>query len=149
MKYERTIYALILGFVGFVTSFGAHIVAVNLPFYAETVGVGVAVIGLLIAAYDFAEIIAKPLFGALADRQGMKRTMLAGIVVSNAILLVDYINTLRRRDVMPLREAVEVGGRRRLRRGSGAGRRLPRVDDMGSDCRRGPGSAIGRSAGPA
>jgi HAE1 family hydrophobic/amphiphilic exporter-1 len=41
--------------------------------------------------------------------------MLAGIVVSNAILLVDYINTLRRRDGMPLREAVEIGGRRRLR----------------------------------
>jgi HAE1 family hydrophobic/amphiphilic exporter-1 len=41
--------------------------------------------------------------------------MLAGIVVSNAILLVDYINTLRRRDGMPLREAVEVGGRTRLR----------------------------------
>ncbi|MEQ1731835.1 MAG: efflux RND transporter permease subunit, partial [Vicinamibacterales bacterium] len=41
--------------------------------------------------------------------------MLAGIVVSNAILLVDYINTLRHRDGMPLREAVEVGGRTRLR----------------------------------
>jgi HAE1 family hydrophobic/amphiphilic exporter-1 len=41
--------------------------------------------------------------------------MLAGIVVSNAILLVDYINTLRRRDGMALREAVELGGRTRLR----------------------------------
>jgi HAE1 family hydrophobic/amphiphilic exporter-1 len=41
--------------------------------------------------------------------------MLAGIVVSNAILLVDYINTLRRRDGLPLREAVELGGRTRLR----------------------------------
>jgi HAE1 family hydrophobic/amphiphilic exporter-1 len=41
--------------------------------------------------------------------------MLAGIVVSNAILLVDYINTLRQRDGMPLREAVELGGRTRLR----------------------------------
>ena len=41
--------------------------------------------------------------------------MLAGIVVSNAILLVDYINTLRRRDGVPLREAVELGGRTRLR----------------------------------
>jgi HAE1 family hydrophobic/amphiphilic exporter-1 len=41
--------------------------------------------------------------------------MLAGIVVSNAILLVDYINTLRRRDGMPLRQAVEIGGRTRLR----------------------------------
>jgi HAE1 family hydrophobic/amphiphilic exporter-1 len=41
--------------------------------------------------------------------------MLAGIVVSNAILLVDYANTLRRRDKMPLREAVEHAGRTRLR----------------------------------
>jgi HAE1 family hydrophobic/amphiphilic exporter-1 len=41
--------------------------------------------------------------------------MLAGIVVSNAILLVDYINTLRRRDGMAIREAVELGGRTRLR----------------------------------
>jgi HAE1 family hydrophobic/amphiphilic exporter-1 len=41
--------------------------------------------------------------------------MLAGIVVSNAILLVDYINTLRRRDGLSIREAVELGGRTRLR----------------------------------
>jgi HAE1 family hydrophobic/amphiphilic exporter-1 len=41
--------------------------------------------------------------------------MLAGIVVSNAILLVDYTNILRRRDHVPLREAVETAGRTRLR----------------------------------
>ena len=41
--------------------------------------------------------------------------MLAGIVVSNGILLVDYTNVLRRRDGVPLREAVEVAGRTRLR----------------------------------
>jgi HAE1 family hydrophobic/amphiphilic exporter-1 len=41
--------------------------------------------------------------------------MLAGIVVSNAILLVDYTNTLRRRDNLPLRQAVELAGRTRLR----------------------------------
>lgn len=41
--------------------------------------------------------------------------MLAGIVVSNAILLVDYTNILRRRDKKPLREAVEQAGRTRLR----------------------------------
>jgi HAE1 family hydrophobic/amphiphilic exporter-1 len=41
--------------------------------------------------------------------------MLAGIVVSNAILLVDYTNTLRRRDHVPLREAVALAGRTRLR----------------------------------
>jgi HAE1 family hydrophobic/amphiphilic exporter-1 len=41
--------------------------------------------------------------------------MLAGIVVSNGILLVDYTNVLRRRDGIPLREAVELAGRTRLR----------------------------------
>ena len=41
--------------------------------------------------------------------------MLAGIVVSNAILLVDYTNVLRRRDSIPLRKAVETAGRTRLR----------------------------------
>ena len=41
--------------------------------------------------------------------------MLAGIVVSNGILLVDYTNVLRRRDGLPLREAVETAGRTRLR----------------------------------
>ncbi len=41
--------------------------------------------------------------------------MLAGIVVNNAILLVDTINLLRRRDGMGLRKAIEEAGRRRLR----------------------------------
>jgi hydrophobic/amphiphilic exporter-1 (mainly G- bacteria), HAE1 family len=41
--------------------------------------------------------------------------MLGGIVVNNAILLVDHINLLRRRDKMPMREAIEEAGRRRLR----------------------------------
>lgn len=41
--------------------------------------------------------------------------MLAGIVVSNAILLVDYTNILRRRDGKGLRDAVEEAGRTRLR----------------------------------
>ncbi len=41
--------------------------------------------------------------------------MLAGIVVSNAILLVDYTNVLRRRDGLGIRAAVELAGRTRLR----------------------------------
>jgi HAE1 family hydrophobic/amphiphilic exporter-1 len=41
--------------------------------------------------------------------------MLAGIVVSNAILLVDYTNTLRHRDKMSIRRAIETAGRHRLR----------------------------------
>ena len=40
--------------------------------------------------------------------------LLAGIVVNNAIVLIDYINTLRRRGV-PREEAVETAGSVRLR----------------------------------
>jgi HAE1 family hydrophobic/amphiphilic exporter-1 len=41
--------------------------------------------------------------------------MLGGIVVNNAILLVDHINLLRRRDRMTMGQAIEEAGRRRLR----------------------------------
>ena len=41
--------------------------------------------------------------------------MLAGIVVNNAILLVDYTNQLRRNAGMPLLDAIRLSGSRRLR----------------------------------
>jgi hydrophobic/amphiphilic exporter-1 (mainly G- bacteria), HAE1 family len=41
--------------------------------------------------------------------------MLGGIVVNNAILLVDHINLLRRRDGFSISAAIEEAGRRRLR----------------------------------
>jgi len=46
---------------------------------------------------------------------GIGALMLGGIVVNNAIVLVDHINLLRRRDGMELRAAIEESGRRRLR----------------------------------
>lgn len=74
-------YLIILALSGFVTSFGAHIVATNLPPYAEMIGVGAFMIGLLIAIYDFAELFAKPIAGFIADRRGMKLTLLTGIII--------------------------------------------------------------------
>ena len=78
---DRYGYLVVLALCGFVTSFGAHIVATNLPTYAESIGVGALTIGLLIAVYDFAELFAKPLAGFIADRSGMKLTLLAGLGV--------------------------------------------------------------------
>jgi HAE1 family hydrophobic/amphiphilic exporter-1 len=45
----------------------------------------------------------------------MGAIVLVGIVVNNAIVLVDYINLMRRRDGMDLSEAVILAGKRRLR----------------------------------
>lgn len=72
---------IILALSGFVTSFGAHVVAVNLPSYAQAIGVGAFMIGLLIAVYDFAELFAKPLAGYIADRRGLKLMLLIGLAV--------------------------------------------------------------------
>jgi MFS family permease len=77
----RSKYLVILALSGFVTSFGAHIVATNLPSYAELVGAGAFTIGLLIAVYDFAELFAKPAAGFIADRHGMKLMLMLGLVV--------------------------------------------------------------------
>lgn len=70
-----------LSLAGFVTSFGAHIVATNLPTYARAVGAGAFTIGLLIAVYDFAELFAKPAAGFVADRRGMKLMLIVGLLV--------------------------------------------------------------------
>lgn len=78
---RRYWYLMVLALCGFVTSFGAHIVATNLPSYAQVIGVGAFMIGLLIAVYDFAELFAKPMAGFIADRRGMKAMLLAGIMV--------------------------------------------------------------------
>ncbi|GAA4411185.1 hypothetical protein GCM10023187_36640 [Nibrella viscosa] len=72
------LYAAILGLVGFVTSLGAHIIAVNLPVYANQAGIGLTLIGLLIAVFAFAEIAAKPVFNWIGDRNSMKMTLMLG-----------------------------------------------------------------------
>src|SRR5215831_614905 len=78
---SRFFQLAVLSLSGFVTSFGAHIVATNLPAYAETVGAGAFMIGLLIAVYDFAELFAKPAAGFIADKRGMKPMLLLGLAV--------------------------------------------------------------------
>ena len=103
---RRRLCLVILALSGFVTSFGAHVVAVNLPDYAEKVGFGALMIGLLIAVYDFAELFAKPAAGFIADRRGMRVTLLAGLIVfvlgsllylvvpANLLLIVRFVQGL-------------------------------------------------------
>jgi MFS family permease len=78
---RRYFWLAVLALSGFVTSFGAHIVATNRPAYATAVGAGAFTIGMLIAAYDFAELFAKPVAGFIADRRGMKLVLLVGLIV--------------------------------------------------------------------
>lgn len=65
---------------GFVTAFGAHAVAANLGGYAEQHETSLLGLGILLALYDGAEVVLKPVFGALADRIGPRRVLLGGLL---------------------------------------------------------------------
>jgi len=66
---------------GFVTAFGAHAVAADLGRYALGHHGSLWELGLLLGIYDGAEVVLKPVFGALADRTGAKPVMVGGLVL--------------------------------------------------------------------
>jgi MFS family permease len=65
---------------GFVTAFGAHAVAANLGRYAAGRHTSLLELGILLALYDGAEVILKPVFGTLADRVGARPVLLGGLI---------------------------------------------------------------------
>ncbi|HET6295515.1 MAG TPA: MFS transporter [Kribbella sp.] len=65
---------------GFTTAFGAHSVAANLGGYSEDAVKSLLTLGLLLALYDGAEVLLKPVFGTIADRIGARPVLLAGLL---------------------------------------------------------------------
>ena len=65
---------------GFVTAFGAHAVAANLGAYALGRHDSLLELGLVLGVYDAAEVVLKPVFGAVVDRRGAKKVMVGGLV---------------------------------------------------------------------
>ncbi|HTF49086.1 MAG TPA: MFS transporter [Pseudonocardia sp.] len=65
---------------GFVTAFGAHSIAASLGGYTHAQHASLLTLGLLLAVYDGAEVIGKPVFGSLADRIGPRPVLLGGLV---------------------------------------------------------------------
>ncbi|WP_371130855.1 MFS transporter [Arthrobacter sp. SDTb3-6] len=65
---------------GFTTAFGAHSIAAGLGAESGGIGLGLLTFGVLLALYDVAEVILKPVFGSLSDRIGAKPVIVAGLV---------------------------------------------------------------------
>jgi MFS family permease len=72
---------LFLSLTGFVTSFGSYIVTANLPAYSRETGAGLIAIGILIALYDIAEIVVKPIGGLLSRHWGEWSILRAGLML--------------------------------------------------------------------
>ncbi|MFF2201143.1 MFS transporter [Streptomyces sp. NPDC058145] len=65
---------------GFTTAFGAHGIAASLGSDAAGAVTSLLVLGGLLALYDGAEVVLKPVFGTLADRIGARPVLLGGLV---------------------------------------------------------------------
>ncbi|HEY0617145.1 MAG TPA: MFS transporter [Kribbella sp.] len=65
---------------GFTTAFGAHAVAASLGGASGDAVKSLLTLGALLALYDGAEVLLKPVFGAVADRVGARPVLLAGLV---------------------------------------------------------------------
>ncbi|MER7209443.1 MFS transporter [Streptosporangium sp. NPDC000239] len=65
---------------GFTTAFGAHGIAANLGGFSDDAVTSLLVLGGLLALYDGAEVLLKPLFGSVADRIGARPVLLGGLV---------------------------------------------------------------------
>lgn len=65
---------------GFTTAFGAHGIAANLGSFSADAVTSLLMLGGLLALYDGAEVLLKPVFGSLADRIGARPVLLGGLV---------------------------------------------------------------------
>jgi MFS transporter, DHA1 family, tetracycline resistance protein len=79
---------------GFTTAFGAHSVAAGLGGTTGDAPAALLTLGLLLAVYDGAEIVLKPVFGAVVDRVGPRRVLLGGLaafaVASSTVFVIGH-----------------------------------------------------------
>ncbi len=76
---------------GFTTAFGAHGIAAALGAETEDIGWTLLAFGLTLALYDLAEVLLKPLFGALSDRVGVRPVIIGGLLAFSAFSVVGAV----------------------------------------------------------
>ncbi|MDJ0396560.1 MFS transporter [Rhodococcus sp. G-MC3] len=76
---------------GFTTAFGAHGIAANLASETSDMRSSLLYLGVLLALYDGAEVVLKPVFGSIADRVGARPVLIGGLLafaVASAVFVV-------------------------------------------------------------
>ena len=77
---------------GFTTAFGAHGIAAALGAGTEDIGWTLLAFGFTLALYDLAEVLLKPLFGALSDRVGVRPVIVGGLLAFAAFSIVGALS---------------------------------------------------------
>lgn len=76
---------------GLTTAVGAHGVASVLGAETDDIGLTLLGLGVILALYDLAEVILKPVFGVLSDRIGPKPVILGGLIAFVAASLIAFL----------------------------------------------------------
>jgi MFS family permease len=88
MRRPRPVTALLLE--GFTSRLSFGVLSFALPLYARDLGMSIASIGLLSAFAGMVSLSLKPFTGALADRWGVRRTLL-GALTARSMLCLAYV----------------------------------------------------------
>lgn len=86
---------VILMVSAFVDMLGLLMILPLLPFYAEKLGAGGAIVGLLVASYSVAQLLTAPYWGRFSDRYGRRPALLVSMVASAiAFVIFAYADAL-------------------------------------------------------
>jgi len=86
---------VILMITALVDMVGLLMVLPLLPFYAQRLGAGGLVVGLLMSAFSVAQLLSAPMWGRLSDRWGRRPTLLVALAASAiAYIIFGFANSL-------------------------------------------------------
>ncbi len=86
---------VILMVSAFIDMLGMLMIMPLLPFYAEKLGAGGAIVGLLVASFSIAQLISAPFWGRFSDRYGRRPALMVSLVASAiAFVVFAYADSL-------------------------------------------------------
>jgi len=81
--HSRMTKLIVLFVIAFVDMVGLAMVLPLLPFYASSLGVSAAGVGILVSSFSIAQLASAPFWGRLSDRHGRRRALLFGLLITS------------------------------------------------------------------